>query len=455
MTRPTPGELADPLLGRRRLLGAGAGLGAAAALSACGQTTGTVSQPSGSVPDAFRGRTRVVLWSAFADAPGQALQKLADTFNREQRDVYVDVQFQGTYDECAQKAVISLLGAQAPDLIVLSDVKWFKFYFGDALEPWDRYLTPSELAGTYNPKLLSEGILKGHTWWLPLARSTPLFYYNRTLFRKAGVPVRAPESWDELYDWSHHITKQSVNGKRVGLEAYQKVDGDWQFQCSAWQWGGAYSKGLDVTIDQGGAVEAGEWQRRLIFQDRIAYMADDPATDMGNQLVATLVTSTGGLQKINELAKANSFELGTGFLPKKKKFAVNTGGGGLGIFRRVPRERKEAAAEFVRFLGRPENSAQWTVETGYLPVVPAAVKEPVLARLMKTDPNFTTAVQQLELTRHGDQVRMMIPNANVRIYIALQRIWSANTPAQQAFAQVADQLRKGVDRYGPMIKEHV
>lgn len=56
----------------------------------------------------------MVLWSTFADPVGPALQKLVDAFNREQRDVYVEVQFQGTYDECAQKAVISLLGARAP-----------------------------------------------------------------------------------------------------------------------------------------------------------------------------------------------------------------------------------------------------------------------------------------------------------------------------------------------------
>ncbi|GHJ41080.1 ABC transporter substrate-binding protein [Streptomyces sp. TS71-3] len=455
MTRPSPaGPTASPL-GRRSVLGAGAGLGLAAALSACGQTTGPVSQPGGAVPGRYRGRTKVVLWSTFADPVGPALQRLVDAFNREQRDVYVEVQFQGTYDECAQKAVISLLGAQAPDLCVLSDVKWYKFYFGEALEPWDSYFEPGELAATYHPKLLSEGRAKGRTWWLPLARSTPLFYYNKTLFKKAGVPVRAPESYDELYAWSRRITRLSAGGQQVALEAYQKVDGDWQFQCSAWQFGGAYSRGLDVTIDQGGAVAAGEWQRKLIYKDRIAYMATEPTADMGNQLIATLVTSTGGLQKINEMAKANGWQLGTGFLPKKEKFAVNTGGGGLGMFRRVPRERKEAAATFVRFLARPENAAQWTVQTGYLPVVPAAVKEAPLVKLMRDDPNFTTAVRQLELTRKGDQVRMMIPNANVRIYTALQRIWSGNTPAQQAFSEVADQLRKGVDRYGTTIEEHL
>ncbi|WP_329173836.1 ABC transporter substrate-binding protein [Streptomyces sp. NBC_01477] len=440
---------------RRRLLGLGLGASAAAGLSACGVSTGPLGQPGGSVPAAFGRRTRVVLWSAFAAVPGNALQALADAFNREQRDIYVDVQFQGSYDDCAQKAVVGLLAGQAPDLCVLSDVKWYRFYFGDALEPWDAYFDSGELDRTYNKQLLGEGRLRDRTWWLPLARSTPLFYYNRTLFRKAGTPDRPPASWDELHDWSKEITRIKLHGKKVGLEAYQKVDGDWQFQCTAWQWGGAYSDGLDVTIDKEAAVEAGEWQRRLIFEEKIAYMSDDPASDLGNQLIASLVTSTGSLKKLTEMAKAGGWELGTGLLPRHKDFAVNTGGGGLGIFKRTPHERKQAAVEFVRFLARPENAAQWAARTGYMPVVPAAVTTPVLSGLLAEDPNYSTAVKQFPLVRKGDRVRLMVPNANVQIYTGLQRMWSGNTPAETAFSDVAAKLRKGVDRYRRTIEEHL
>ncbi|MFB8271934.1 ABC transporter substrate-binding protein [Streptomyces sp. NPDC055955] len=443
------------LVGRRALLGLVGGAAASALLTACGSTTGTVAQPAGAVPARFGRRTRVVLWSTFADVPGKALQSLADRFNAEQKDIYVEVQFQGTYDECAQKAVVGLVAGQVPDLCVLSDVKWHKFYFGDALERWDGYLDPAWMGRTYQPKLLAEGRLKGYTWWLPLARSTPLFYYNRTLFQKAGVPDRAPKTWDELYAWSKDITRLKVKGKRVALEAYQKIDGDWMFQCSAWQWGGGYSDGLDVTIDHGGAVAAAEWQRRLVHRDRIAYMADSPTNDLANQLIATQVNSTGGLKMLTEAAKAGGWELGTGFLPRQEEFEVTTGGGGLSMFRRTSHERKQAAAEFVRFLARPENSAQWTVDTGYMPVVPAATKTPVLARLMKDDPNVNTAVRQLPLTRQGDQVRMMVPNANVQIYTGLQNIWSANVPAEKAFADVAERLRKNVDRHRDSIEEHL
>ncbi|WP_431774421.1 ABC transporter substrate-binding protein [Streptomyces cucumeris] len=448
--------MSDRPLRRRRFLALAAGAPTAAAvLSGCGSTTGTVSQPGGAAPGRYAGRTRVVLWSTFADVPGQALQGLADAFNRAQRDIYVDVQFQGTYDECAQKAVVGLLGGQAPDLCVLSDVKWYRFYFGDALEPWDGYLDPAELRRTYNARLLAEGRVKGRHWWLPLARSTPLFYFNRTLFRRAGVPDRAPGTWEELHDWSKEITRIRTQGKRVALEAYQKIDGDWQFQCSAWQWGGAYSRGLDVTLDQDAAVAAGEWQRALVHRDRVAYMSTDPAGDMGNQLIATLVTSTGALKKISEMAKAGGWDLGTGFLPRHEEFGVSTGGGGLGMFKRVPHHRKQAAAEFVRFLARPENAAEWTVRTGYLPVVPAATEAPALASLLKKDPNFSTAVRQLPHTRKGDQVRMMVPNANVQIYTGLQRIWTADTPAREAFEGVALRLRKGVDRHRESIEEHL
>lgn len=74
---------------------------------------------------------------------------------------------------------------------------------------------------------------------------------------------------------------------------------------------------------------------------------------------------------------------------------------------------------------------------------------------MKENPNFSTAVKQLPLTRKGDQVRLMVPNANVQIYTGLQKIWAGNTPADEVFAEVAVRLRKSVDRYGETILEHL
>jgi hypothetical protein len=95
------------------------------------------------------------------------------------------------------------------------------------------------------------------------------------------------------------------------------VNGDGTFQGAVWQWGGSYSKGLDVTADTGGAVAAGEWQRQLIHTDKQAYMAKSPRVDFSKSLMATLQESTGVL---GTLLKEAKFEVGAAFVPQQTQF---------------------------------------------------------------------------------------------------------------------------------------
>ncbi|OIV37599.1 hypothetical protein BIV57_10310 [Mangrovactinospora gilvigrisea] len=440
------------------MLSAAGALSTAALLAGCaGTVRDSYAQPGGTVPDRYGRRTRVVLWSSFADIPGETLLALADAFNQGQRDIYVEVQFQGSYDDTFRKTVVGRLGGQVPDLVTLSDVTWGKFLIGGALQPWDELARASGLdLGVYNQHLLKEGLAKdGRNYWIPMARSTPLFYYNRTLFKKAGLPDRAPATWFEMRDWAKEFGKVRLGGNRPKMEAYYKQDGDWQFLGSCWQWGGSWSRGLDITLDSPEVAAAGAWQRRLIYRDRLSYMATDAGLDFGNQLTASVVNSTGALGKFATLAKGSGFRLGTGFVPRGHHFGVPTGGSGFCSFKGVPRERQQAAMEFIKFLARPENSAEWTVKTGYLPVVDAAVRTPKLASLMKADPNFTTSIQQLARTRNQDLARLLVPNANVKVYTGLQKIWSDDADPAKVFRQVADQLRKGMDRVRDSIEQHV
>lgn len=41
-------------------------------------------------------------------------------------------------------------------------------------------------------------------------------------------------------------------------------------------------------------------------------------------------------------------------------------------------------------------SGQWHIDSGYVPIVKAAVEEPAVVELHSSDPNFTVAIQQLE-----------------------------------------------------------
>ena len=179
------------------------GLAAAGSLAGCGYRSidAEYEQPAGAVPKQYAHRTRVVFWSSYGGANGKAVDKLVAKFNDSQQDVYVEVQFQGSYDDVAPKVAAALVAKQAPDLAVLSDVTWERFFLNEALEPLNNYFNDGFGPGVYQQKLFGEYVVKGQIWAVPFARSTQIMYYHRDAFAKAGLPDRARRTWSELGSW--------------------------------------------------------------------------------------------------------------------------------------------------------------------------------------------------------------------------------------------------------------
>ncbi|MFN0074785.1 MAG: extracellular solute-binding protein, partial [Chloroflexota bacterium] len=142
---------------------------------------------------------KIVYWGSFSGTNGKAEQELVTQFNASQKDVEVEYQFQGSYEDTAQKLTAALQARTAPDVSLLSDVWWFKFYLNKVLLPLDDLMKAENVDRTdYMDVLLNEGVRKGQTFWVPFARSTPIFYYNKDMWAKAGLPDRGPKTWDEL-----------------------------------------------------------------------------------------------------------------------------------------------------------------------------------------------------------------------------------------------------------------
>ena len=340
-------------LTRRQAFGFGAAAASVPLLASCagggsgGEAT-VYDQPSGDVPAEYADRQRVVMWSNFTSRNGSVLQKNIDAFNESQEDIFCEVQIFEGYDNVASKLTASLQAQQAPDISILSDVDWNRFYLNDALEPLTGYFDDSFGPDAFSERFITEGTVKDDIWWLPFGRSTPLFYYNRDLFAEVGLPDRAPETYDEYREWGQELNSFSGGGD-VTMRAYPGGD-DWYFQGSSWAFGGGYSDGMDMQFTTDATVAALEFDRAFIFDDKSGYLSTDHAADFVAGTAATILNSTGALTSVVEAAE---FEVGCGFLPEQETVGVPTGGGGVSIFRYASEERKQAAMGGVRSSSLP------------------------------------------------------------------------------------------------------
>lgn len=422
------------------LKGLGMGTGAML-LAACGAATESESGSAGNAPS--QEPVTLTLWSSFSGKNGEAETTLVERFNESQGDVVIDYQFQGNYEETAQKVTAALQAQTAPAVSLLSDVWWFKFYLNQTLVPLDDLMAAENVdPSDYQDPLINEGIRQGQTYWIPFARSTPLFYYNKEKWAEAGLPDRGPETWDEFMEWAPQLI--NIEGDEMSVAAFAHPDGAsyiaWLFQGVAWQFGGKYSDpDFTMHMTNENTIAAGQFYHDTVHTYNWAVPSKDIGADFLNGFTASAMMSTGSMGGLKENAQ---FEFGTAFLPKKDFFGCCTGGAGLAILSNASEEEQQAGMKYIAFATNPENTAFWAQNTGYMPVRKSALESQEMQDYFEEFPQFKTATEQIALTQPQDSARVWVPNGDQIIGQGLERITVQGEDTATVFADVQATLER-------------
>jgi sn-glycerol 3-phosphate transport system substrate-binding protein len=423
---------------RRTLIKGAAGAASLAAV--------TKASPSFAAPAVIQsGPVEVTFWSSFSAALGDSMNAVVDEFNASQSEIKINNQFQGTYEETAQKITAALPANQAPDMAILSEIWWFKFFANNILAPLNDLMSSTGFEkDDYVDSLINEGFRNDTQWWIPFARSTPLFYYNKDVFAEAGL-TESPKTWDEFVA----VAPSMVTDTRSAF-AHPPASNyiAWHFQGVVWQYGGRYSDDdFNMMIQQPEAVAAGEFYKSSVA-DGWATMSADPTPDFTSGLTAAMFASTGGLKNVQATSE---FNVGTGFFPEGPAgFGCCTGGSGLSIFKNAAPEKQAAAFEFIKWATSPEKTEWWSQNTGYMPVRKSAFESETMKAFFAENPNFETAVNQLALTKPQDPARIYVPNGDQIIGGALERIMIDMEDVATVFQETADTL---TDEAQPVIEQ--
>jgi len=406
---------------RRGFLGLAGAAGVAGGLAAC---AGTGSPAPGGASGGGGGASGPIqFWSNHPGNSKEVETQLITAYQQANSGVTVALVDAGkNYEEVAQKFNASLAGGGLPDVVVVSDVTWFNFALNKQLAPLDDLLSAANLkTDDYVDALYNDYKFNGKHYALPWARSTPLFYYNKEMWTKAGLPDRGPKDWAEFKEWAPKIVAAAGDGKY----AIVLPDGanylDWVYQNVVWSNGGAFSKEWTPTASDPKTVEAGKLLQELVAMKAVKF-SKDSATDFSAGIAACGLMSTGSLGGVTKNSK---FQFGTAFLPGDGN--CPTGGAGVGIPAGISDDRKKAALKFIEWLTNTENTVTFTQATGYMPVRKSALENAKEKEFFAKNPNAKVAVEQLAKTRSQDNARVLVPGGGARIGKALDQVAAART----------------------------
>ena len=357
----------------------------------------------------------------FPVAVGGPITKLIDAyaadFNKENPAIKVQPIYAGSYQDTIVKALTAHKAGTPPVASVLLSTDTFTLIDEDAVVPIDNFVKTAEdkawLSGFY-PAFLLNSQVGGKTWGVPFQRSTVVLYWNKELFKEAGLdPSKPPASWTELVAMAQKLTKKDASGKvtQYGIQVPSSGFPYWLFQGFTTQNDVilANAAGNQVRYDDPKVIEALQFwvdlsRKHGVHPPGVVEWGTTPK-DFMERKVAMIWTTTGNLTNIRNNAK---FDFGVAMLPAGKKRGSPTGGGNFFIFKKATPAQQEAAFKFARWLTTPERAAQWGIDTGYVAVSPAAWDTPAMKKYAAEFPPAIVARDQLphavaELSTHDNQ----------------------------------------------------
>ncbi|MCQ4827545.1 ABC transporter substrate-binding protein [Hungatella sp. SL.1.14] len=391
----------------------------------------------------------ITFWHSMGGVNGEAINMLVEQFNKENTaGITVEAQYQGSYDDAINKLKSAQIGNMGADLVQIYDIGTrFMIDSGWVVpmqdlidgEGWDLSQVEPNIAAYYTV----DDIL----YSMPFNSSTPILYYNRDMFEKAGI-TEVPDSL---------LTKGGA-GEVISLGIY-----GWFFEQFTSKQGADYADNGNgrsaaataVAFDKNGAgvktLTAWKALADQGYAPNVGRGGDAGLADFSAGKAAMTLGSTASLKQI--LNDVNGkFEVGTAYFPKvsdEDQGGVSIGGGSLWALNNEDPERQNAVWQFVKFLVSPASQAYWNSQTGYFPVTLAAHEEPVFKENIEKYPQFQTAIDQLHdsTPQSAGALLSIFPEARQIVETEIENMMNNGTSPEDTVIKMAESINKSIEDY--------
>lgn len=174
------------------------------------------------------GRVEISYWEKWPGIEGLALQAVVDRFNATQDEIWVHLTAVG---DIAAKSMVAIGGGDPPDIVGLYTYNVPAYAEAKAAMPLEEFSKLGAIdGGQYAPGIRELLWHEGRQWAGVNTCYTLGLYYNRTMFRKAGLdPEKPPRTVRELDDLAERLTKKDGQGRIEEAGFLQNMPGWWPY----------------------------------------------------------------------------------------------------------------------------------------------------------------------------------------------------------------------------------
>ncbi|MGQ9881173.1 MAG: extracellular solute-binding protein [Armatimonadota bacterium] len=226
-----------------------------------------VSLTLASRPPEPKGKVKLVVWGLQLGEESAGLRAQVEEFERRYPHIEVSLLSMGAGRMNPQKLMTAIVGNVSPDVIFQDRFTIGDWASRDAFRPLDDLIArdrdkPDGIrAEEFYNACWQEACYKGKVYAIPAGTDDRALYYNKQLFREAGVdPNRPPQTWGELLEYAKKLTKRNPDGTYQRIGFIPNYGNSWLYLYS-WQNGGEFmsADGRQCTLNNPRTVQALEW----------------------------------------------------------------------------------------------------------------------------------------------------------------------------------------------------
>lgn len=230
------------------------------------QTTGGTVGTSG---NAGGEKVTLTFWNGFTGPDRPAVEDLVKKFNDSHPNIQVSMDIQ-PWDSLMQKLLSTMSTGQGPDITGIH----FQYLPQYAKSGYVMDMTSSYKAGTdldpanFPPALNDLLKVDGKYYAAPMNFATLLMYYNKDLFKAAGLdPEKPPATWDEWQADLKKLTKPDQGQYGIAIGEHETIP---NWPIFLWANGGDVIKNGKSNLTDPKTVEALKTWSSMVINDKIS-----------------------------------------------------------------------------------------------------------------------------------------------------------------------------------------